>query len=90
MSFLCCLCMCILKVRAIPYRSRSHGQFLLTLHPLQRGCLQSKTPAAFDKAVVFAELPVSAFAALYNTLVRLHLEYAIQACSPIVWSTFSG
>ncbi len=30
----------------------------------------------------FAELSVSAFAALYNTLVRPHFEYAVQACSP--------
>ncbi len=29
----------------------------------------------------FAELSVSAYAPLYNTLVRLHLEYAMQACS---------
>ncbi len=29
----------------------------------------------------FAELSVSAFAALYNTLVRAHIEYAMQACS---------
>ncbi len=29
----------------------------------------------------FAELSVSAFAALYSTLVRSHFEYAIQACS---------
>ncbi len=28
-----------------------------------------------------AELLVSAFAALYNTFVRPHLEYAMQACS---------
>ncbi len=31
---------------------RSHGQFLHTLHPLQSGCLQSKTNAVYDKAVV--------------------------------------
>ncbi len=30
----------------------------------------------------FAELSVSAFAAPYNTLVRPHLEYPMQACSP--------
>ncbi len=30
---------------------RSHGWFLLTSHALQRGCLQSKTCAVFDKAV---------------------------------------
>ncbi len=30
----------------------------------------------------FAELSVSAFAPLYNTFVRPHREYAIQACSP--------
>ncbi len=30
----------------------------------------------------FAELSVSAFAPLYNTLVWPHLEYAMQACSP--------
>ncbi len=30
----------------------------------------------------FAEKSVSAFAALYNTLVRPDLEYAMQACSP--------
>ncbi len=29
----------------------------------------------------FAELSASAYAPLYNTLVRLHLEYAMQACS---------
>ncbi len=30
----------------------------------------------------FAELSVSAFVALYNTFVRPHLEYAMQACTP--------
>ncbi len=30
----------------------------------------------------FAELPVSVFSPLYNTLVRPYLEYAMQACSP--------
>ncbi len=30
----------------------------------------------------FAELSVSTFAALYSTLIRLHLEYAMKACSP--------
>ncbi len=30
----------------------------------------------------FAEISVFAFAALYNTLVRPHLEYAMEACSP--------
>ncbi len=30
----------------------------------------------------FAETPVPALTTLYNTLVRPHLEYAIQACSP--------
>ncbi len=30
----------------------------------------------------FADLSVSAFAALYNKLVQCHLEYAMQACSP--------
>ncbi len=30
----------------------------------------------------FAELSVSTFAALYNTLVRPHHEHAMQACSP--------
>ncbi len=30
----------------------------------------------------FDELSVSAFAALFNTLVRSHLEYAMQNCSP--------
>ncbi len=29
----------------------------------------------------YAELSVSAFAFLYNMLVRPHLEYAMQACS---------
>ncbi len=32
----------------------------------------------------FAELSVSAFAVLYNTLVRSHFEYAMQARSPII------
>ncbi len=31
---------------------RSHGHFVLTLHQLQRGYLQSKTYAVYDKAVV--------------------------------------
>ncbi len=31
---------------------RFHGQFLLILHPLQRGCLQIKTFAVYDKAVI--------------------------------------
>ncbi len=30
----------------------------------------------------FAELSASTFAALYNTLVRPHLQYAMQSCSP--------
>ncbi len=32
--------------------ARSHGQFLLILHPLQKCCLQSKVDAVYDKAVV--------------------------------------
>ncbi len=30
----------------------------------------------------FAKLSLSAFAPLYDTMVRPHLEYAIKACSP--------
>ncbi len=36
----------------------------------------------------FAELSVSKFAPLYNTLVRQHLEYAIQTCSPNLFADF--
>ncbi len=72
-----------LEVRAFPYRLqalvktwRSHEQFLLTLHPLQRGCLQRKVRWSF------AELSASTFAPLNNTLARPNLEYSMQACLP--------
>ncbi len=67
---------------------RSHEQFLLTLHPLQTGCLQSKTDVIYGKA----DRLLSTFATLYNTLVRPHFEYAMQAArqtllpTPIVCS----
>ncbi len=44
-----------LEARAIPYRSVTllkAWAFFLTLHPLQRGCLQSKTHVVYEKAVV--------------------------------------
>ncbi len=45
--------------KSIPYRSQtllktwaSYRLLILTLYPLQRSCLQSKTDAVYDKAVV--------------------------------------
>ncbi len=61
----------------------SHGQFLLTLHPLRRGCLQSKLGAVNGKAVVRWTIRDRVCPPpLHNTLVRPHLECSMQACSP--------
>ncbi len=59
----------------------SDGQFLLTLHPLQRGCFQSKTYSGFDKAGIRWTIRVRV-CPKHNTLVCPYLEYILQACLP--------
>ncbi len=53
-------------------------------HLLQQSCLQSKTDAVYDAVSCPRLLPF---------MVRPHLEYAMQACSPnrpIIWGESSG
>ncbi len=47
-----------------------------------KGAASKARRMLFMKRRSFSELSVSAFAPLYNTLVRSHLEHAMQACSP--------
>ncbi len=52
----------------------------LTLHSLQKAASKTRR-MLFMIRWSFAELSVSLLAPIYNTLVRLHRQYAMQACS---------
>ncbi len=66
--------------RGLPYEERLR-------HSLNRRRLRGDLIAAY-KMFTGGPQPLlsSAFAALYNTLIRPHLEYARQACSPNIFT----
>ncbi len=57
-----------------------HNSFLPSIHSTEVAFKARRM--LFMTRRSFAELSVSVFALLYNTLVRPHLEYAMQACLP--------
>ncbi len=73
---------------------RSHKQFLLTLHPLQRGCLQSQTKKAVVRWTIRARICLPPhfvrhwFGPTMSTLYRS--ARLILLPSPIYWSKSSG